>query len=107
MPFADELIGPHTASILARAIHAAAPDYALTNLQSATTRLGPLALRERADLLRDALLDDLPGDYSSFVGIIRRAQHGEALFSGWLIWPVTGAVASKAIAEKTDPAFDD
>jgi 3-methyladenine DNA glycosylase AlkC len=107
MPFADELIGPHTANALVRAIHAAVPDNPLTNLQAATTQLGPLALRERSDLLRDALLADLPGDYESFVGAIRRAQHGDALFSGWLIWPVTGAVATQAIAANTDAAFDD
>jgi len=107
MPFADELIGPHTANALVRAIHVAAPDHPLSSLQHATTRLAPLSLRERSDLLRDALLADLPGDYASFVATIRRAQHGSPLFSGWLIWPVTGAVAAKAIEEKTDAAFDD
>ena len=107
MPFADELIGPHTANALVRAIHAAAPDHPLSSLQAATTRLTPLSLRERSDLLRDALLADLPGDYGSFVATIRRAQHGTPLFSGWLIWPVTGAVAAKAIEAKTDAAFDD
>jgi len=107
MPFADELIGPHTAHALVRAIRAAAPEQALTHLQSASTKLAPLSLRERSDLLRDALLADLPGDYAAFAATIRRAQHGVALFSGWLIWPVTGAVALKALNETTDAAFDD
>ncbi|MDF2444679.1 MAG: hypothetical protein JWR01_2882 [Subtercola sp.] len=107
MPFADELIGPHTANALVRAIHAAAPTLALAHLQTASTALQPLALRARSDLLRDALLVDLPGDYPSFVATIRQAEHGGPLFSGWLIWPVTGAVALKAIRENTDAAFDD
>jgi 3-methyladenine DNA glycosylase AlkC len=107
MPFADELIGTHTAAALVRAIHTAAPTKELTHLEAATSSLGPLSLRERSDLLRDALLDDLPGDYSSFVAIIRSAQHGAPLFSGWLIWPVTSAVAVKAIQDGTDAAFDD
>jgi 3-methyladenine DNA glycosylase AlkC len=107
MPFADELIGTHTANALVRAIHVAAPEQALTHLQEASSTLTPLSLRERSDLLRDALLADLPGGYESFVQTIRRAQAGVPLFSGWLIWPVTSAVAAKAIAENTDEAFDD
>lgn len=107
MPFADELIGTHTANALVRAIHVASPDRALTHLQEASTALTPLSLRERSDLLRDALLTDLPGGYDSFAHTIRRAQAGIPLFSGWLIWPVTSAVAAKAIAENTDEAFDD
>jgi 3-methyladenine DNA glycosylase AlkC len=107
MPFADELIGPHTANALVRAIHVAAPAAALSNLQAASTGLASLSLRERSDLLRDALLSDLPGDYDSFASTIRRAQHGAPLFSGWLIWPVTGAVALTAIRDGSDAAFDD
>jgi hypothetical protein len=87
MPFADELIGPHTAGTLIRAIREAAPEAALTRLRAASAQLTPLSLRARSDLLRDALLDDLPGTYQSFVATVRRAQHGRALFSGWLIWP--------------------
>jgi 3-methyladenine DNA glycosylase AlkC len=107
MPFADELIGPPTAHALAQAIHAAAPTVPLTALRAAPEALGPLSLRERSDLLRDALLADLPGDYASFATTIRAAQRGEATFRGWLIWPVTSAIALKAIREGTDGAFDD
>ena len=107
MPFADELIGIHTANALVRAIHVAAPASAVNNLQRASTALSSLSLRERSDLLRDALLADLPGSYDSFAGTIRAARDGIPLFSGWLIWPVTSAVAAKAIAENTDAAFDD
>jgi 3-methyladenine DNA glycosylase AlkC len=107
MPFADELIGAHTANALVRAIHVAAPSATLANLQAASTGLTGLSLRERSDLLRDALLADLPGDYGSFASTIRSAQHGAPMFSGWLIWPVTGAVAVKAVRDGSDDAFDD
>jgi 3-methyladenine DNA glycosylase AlkC len=107
MPFADELIGTHTADTLIRAIHEAAPAAALTRLRAAATGLAPLSLRERSDLLRDALVADLPGDYASFASVVRRAQHGRPLFSGWLIWPVTSGVALTAIRENSDDAFDD
>ena len=107
MPFADELIGTPTANALVRAITAAAPGNPLEHLRSAATRLAPLSLRERSDLFRDALLADLPGSYDSFAATIRQAQHGDAPFSGWLIWPVTSAVVSRAVAENTDAAFDD
>jgi len=107
MPFADELIGQRTALALLAAIAEAAPGSDLTNLRAAATKLDPLSLRERSDLLRDALLDDLPGDYASFAAVIGRAQAGAPMFSGWLIWPVTSAIALKAIRENTDASFDD
>ncbi|MEV4376032.1 DNA alkylation repair protein [Streptosporangium sp. NPDC049644] len=107
MPFADELIGPDTARALARAVGAVVPDARLTALRAATSELGPLSLRERADLLRDALLRDLPGDYGSFAGTVRAALNGRHPFSGWLIWPVSGAVATKAIEDGSGEAFDD
>ncbi len=107
MPFADELIGSHTAAALVSAVRAAAPEQSLRRLRSASTALAPLSLRERSDLLRDALLEDLPGTYESFAAVIRRAQQGPLLFRGWLIWPVTAAVAAKAVDADTDEAFDD
>lgn len=107
MPFADELIGVPVARALAAAIRAAAPSAALTALPAAAEALGPLSLRERSDLLRDALLADLPGDYDAFAATIRTAAQGTLPFTGWLIWPVTSAVAVKAIEADTDAAFDD
>jgi 3-methyladenine DNA glycosylase AlkC len=107
MPFADDLIGAHTALALASAIQAAAPDRALPALHAASGGLGPLALRERADLLRDALLSDLDGSYDDLAAVIRRAAASDVRFSGWLIWPVTGAIASRAIEDGREAAFDD
>ncbi|OZD04957.1 DNA alkylation repair protein [Rhodococcus sp. 06-235-1A] len=106
MPFADELIGPDTARALFRTVRTAAPSADLSLLDAAAGLLGPLALRARADLLCDALLTGLPGTYVEFARTIRRAAP-DPDFRGWLIWPVTSAVASKAVEAKTKGAFDD
>lgn len=107
MPFADQLISSHTAESLTRAIRTAAPGSPLPAFTGAADRLGPLSLRERADLLRDALLSDLPGDYDDLARVIRAARHEDPGFGGWMIWPVTSAVATKAVADGGTAAFDD
>jgi 3-methyladenine DNA glycosylase AlkC len=111
MPFADELIGTSTAVALIRAMEAAAPDSALTALRATPSQLAPLALRERSDLLRDALLADLDGGYAELAEVVRRAAAGSIPFTGWLIWPVTSAVAQRAVdtsgVTPGEAAFDD
>ncbi|MFC7534194.1 DNA alkylation repair protein [Actinoplanes sp. GCM10030250] len=103
MPFADELISNRTAENLARAISTAAPRTPLPALTAAAGQLATLSLRERADLLRDALLTDVPGSYADLATVVRAAGG----LSGWMIWPVTAAVATKAVADGSDQAFDD
>ncbi|MFJ2259330.1 DNA alkylation repair protein [Streptomyces sp. NPDC087844] len=107
MPFADELIGRHTVQSLTRAMRAAAPDAELTALRAAPGLIDPLSLRERADLLRDALLADLPGDYAALARTVRIARDGAPHFTGWLLWPVTSALATRAVEEGGTAAFDD
>ncbi|MFC9912884.1 DNA alkylation repair protein [Streptomyces sp. NPDC059862] len=107
MPSADELIGRHTADILLRAVQAAAPDADLASLRAAPRQIAPLSLRERADLLRDALLADLPGDYAALARTVRAARDDAPDFTGWLIWPVTSALATRAVQEGSTAAFDD
>ncbi|WP_329455175.1 DNA alkylation repair protein [Streptomyces sp. NBC_01497] len=107
MPFADELIGQHTVQSLTRAIRSAAPDADLTALRAAPGHLDALSLRERADLLRDALLADLPGDYAALARTVRIARDGAPDFTGWLIWPVTSALATRAVQEADGASFDD
>jgi 3-methyladenine DNA glycosylase AlkC len=107
MPFADELVNGRTAQSLTRAVRVALPGADLAALRAAAPHLDPLTLRERADLLRDALLADVPGDYAELARVVRAARDGVPEFGGWLIWPVTSAVATKAVAEGTDATFDD
>jgi 3-methyladenine DNA glycosylase AlkC len=107
MPFADELINGHTARLLTRAVRTALPGVEPASLRAAAHRLDALPLRERADLLRDALLADVPGGYAELADVVRAARDAVPEFGGWLIWPVTSAVAAQAVAEGTDAAFDD
>ncbi|MCU1528193.1 MAG: alkylation repair protein [Frondihabitans sp.] len=107
MPFADELIGVPTALTLIAGVQAAAPDRTLSSLRATPDRLAPLALRERSDLLRDALLTDLDGSFDDLAATVRRAAAGTLPFSGWLIWPVTSAVAERAVQDGSEAAFDD
>lgn len=107
MPSADELLGPLAATILTQSLQAVMPETPLHALPRAAASLEGLALRERADLLRDALLADVPGDYPALAHVIRRARDRSPDFSGWLIWPATGAVAARAVQEDTDAAFTD
>ncbi len=106
MPFADELLGVDVANTLTRSIRNVLPDMPLTELSAAPESFDGLGLRERADLLRDALLADVPGDYATLAQVIRSAAHDPG-FTGWLIWPVTGAVAVRATAGGTDAADTD
>ncbi|WP_433796865.1 hypothetical protein [Actinoplanes sp. CA-252034] len=68
MPTADELIGPRTVESLLSAVRTAVPGADLASLRAAGSRIAPLTLRERADLLRDALLTDLPGTTRPWTG---------------------------------------
>ncbi|GGR77222.1 hypothetical protein GCM10010269_15600 [Streptomyces humidus] len=107
MPFADELVNGHTARLLTRAVRTALPGGETAALRAAARQLDPLSLSERSDLLRDALLADIPGGYAELARVVRAARDGVPEFGGWLIRPVTSAVAVKAVAEGTDGAFDD
>lgn len=107
MPFADELLGTPAARTLTSSLQEAATGNPFAAVADASERLNGLALRERADLLRDALLADVPSDYVTLAGIIRDARDASPAFAGWLIWPVTSAVATRAVEENSPEAFDD
>lgn len=107
MPLAEELINETTATALTVAIGAAAPAYPLAALRAAPTALAALPLRARADLLRDSLLADIPGDFATLAAVVRAARDGTAPFDGWMIWPVSTAVAERAVADGGSGAFDD
>ncbi|WP_404286006.1 DNA alkylation repair protein [Glutamicibacter arilaitensis] len=107
MPFADQLIGTDVAEQLVHEIQAVVPEHPLQFLPAASAALAPLSLRERADALRDALLAEFPEDYSQLATVIRGASEQSAAFTGWMIWPVTSALATRAVQENTAAAFND
>jgi 3-methyladenine DNA glycosylase AlkC len=107
MPLADELINSTTAEALAVAIEAGVPGSRLPSVHAAAASLDALPLRARADALRDALLADIPGGFGATAAVVRAALAGDAPFDGWMIWPVSTAVAQRAVADQTTTAFDD
>ncbi|MET0136037.1 MAG: DNA alkylation repair protein [Kibdelosporangium sp.] len=105
MPLADELVNAKAVEGLIGCLATAAPDRDLAHLRDSGPRLTGLGLRERANLLRDALLADLPGGYWEIDAVVRLALAGEA-FTGWMIWPITEAISVSALAEGSTKAFD-
>jgi 3-methyladenine DNA glycosylase AlkC len=103
MPLAEELISEATALALATAVEHATGT-AAASLRAAGTSLGPLPLRARSDLLRDALLTDIPGDFAALATSVRKFA---ASLHGWMVWPVTTAVAERAVSDGGTAAFDD
>lgn len=99
MPFADEMIDRGTALALADALEAAAPGASPAHLREAAESLSELGLRERVDALRAAMLQDLGGTYPDLAQVIRRAIRVVPGFRGWMIWPVSTAVAEAAAAD--------
>lgn len=85
MPFADELVNVHTARTLTRDVRTALPGVAPAALRAAARQLDPLSLRQRAGLLRDVLLADVPGGYAELAGVVRAARDAVPEFAGWLI----------------------
>ncbi|OZC57897.1 DNA alkylation repair protein [Rhodococcus sp. 06-621-2] len=90
MPTADELLGAGVVTELVRHLGGRMP------ATLATTRdFDGLSLSDRARVVRDALLEELPAAYAPFEKKIRTALK-KSTFTGWMIWPVTEAVAVRA-----------
>ncbi|MFC4943711.1 DNA alkylation repair protein [Pseudonocardia sp. GCM10023141] len=101
---AEALLPPATVAVLAQCLRTATggPVAAVT---AAVEQVDGLALSERVRLVRDALLADLPAGYPAFAAVIRDCLVLPA-FTGWLIWPVSEAVAARATGA-TGPAAGD
>ncbi|WP_046501744.1 DNA alkylation repair protein [Streptomyces odonnellii] len=109
MPTADELISPDSIEKLARVLGTSAgPASRWSAVRESAGALGPLALSERARAVRDALIQDLPGSgtYTAAAEVFRTALTDPG-FSGWMIWPVTEAVAVLAVDSARHGDFED
>jgi 3-methyladenine DNA glycosylase AlkC len=92
MPTAEEMLSTGAVRSLARILDA--PTVRAVKLTGA-------AFSERGRLVRDALLADLPTGYAAFERAIRKAMKDPG-FTGWMIWPVTEAVAVRAVPTAFD-----
>ncbi|GGF35801.1 DNA alkylation repair protein [Subtercola lobariae] len=107
MPTADELLGPDVLARLIGVLEGVLPGHPFAALRASAEKLPPLALRQRSELLKDALLSDLPGSAAELAATVRVAMT-DARFTGWLIWPVTEAVSARALEPPVRPDdFDD
>jgi 3-methyladenine DNA glycosylase AlkC len=105
MPTADELLGARAVADLADVLALVAPDRSWATVRHSRTVLDGQGLSERARAVRDALLADGPAGYPEFEALIRAALEHEA-FTGWLIWPVSEAVATLATASSEPDGFE-
>lgn len=103
MPFADELLGAPAVTALAGCLAVAGQSSSATRASAEV--FDGMALKERSDLVRDALLEDLPGGYPEFVRAIN-ALVAQPECSGWMVWPITEAVAARAAGAGSAKAFD-
>lgn len=102
----NELISPAVLGSLGQALAAASPGSRWPRLAGAAGRLAGLSLRQRTDLVSEALLADLPPDYATAAGVFRSALDSPG-FSGWMIWPVTEAAVTLALDSEAPDAFED
>lgn len=106
MPTADELFGAEVVSGLARRLASADSGRRWAAVDASASALSGLGLGERVALVRDALLADLPGSYAELAALVRLALRDDA-FSGWMIWPVSEAVAARALDPAAGGDFED
>lgn len=101
----DELINPTVITQLRTSLHDVAPGNRLDHLKDSAGLVGGMRLRDRVDIVRNALLKDLPADFTSTRTIIHEAL-SDPLFTGWMIWPVSELVTAKAIDSGAIEDFD-
>ncbi|MBF4461761.1 MULTISPECIES: DNA alkylation repair protein [unclassified Rathayibacter] len=101
----DELINSTVVDHLRSSLHAVQPTLDLSTLTETRTALGEMRLRDRVDLVRDALLTDLPSHFASSERIVQEVLSVPE-FAGWMIWPTTEFVAARALEDGSTGAFD-
>ncbi|MHB9856171.1 DNA alkylation repair protein [Streptomyces krungchingensis] len=106
MPTADELLGPGVVADLADCLVGAGASRMAAAVRDCAPALKGLALRQRSDVLRDAILACGPEDPDALEAVVRKALL-DPRFTGWMIWPVTEAVAAVASAKRDGTAFED
>ena len=101
----DDLISPDVVARLTAAIFDAAPNIDLPSLTSAQTEVHDKRLRDRVDVVRDALLRDLPDGFDIVESVVPEIL-SDPRFTGWMIWPVTELVTQRALRSGSTAHFD-
>lgn len=101
----DELIDPTVVDHLQNALRTVAPTLDFTALTEVRGSIPGKRLRQRVDLVRDALLTDLPDGFSAAEDIVRDLL-AVPQFTGWMIWPTTELVVARALKSESTADFD-
>ncbi|WP_245866506.1 hypothetical protein [Diaminobutyricimonas aerilata] len=101
----DELISPAIVAQLRAALKNVAPTVDLAALARAEEAVCGARLRQRVDLVRDALRSDLPAEFPAVERIALDLLE-EPRFAGWMIWPTTELVTSRALETGSTTDFD-
>jgi len=64
-----------------------------------------LPLRRRVDLVRDALLEDVPAGFPSASTVVQSLLE-DSRFGGWMIWPTSEFLTTRALESGTTADFD-
>lgn len=101
----DELINPGVVARLRDSLVSVAPQLELPSLEDVARNLEAKRLRDRVDLVRDALLRDIPGGFPTAERVVTDVL-AEPRFAGWMIWPVTEFVSTRARESGSEADFD-
>ena len=101
----DELINSNVVAELRSILMSAESNNELPTLQRSRASFGGQRLRQRVDIVRDALLEDLPAGYTAVQGIMLDALD-DPRFTGWMVWPVTEVVTGRALQSGSLADFD-
>ncbi|MFB2582344.1 DNA alkylation repair protein [Herbiconiux sp. P15] len=101
----DELISPIVVAALRDSLKAVAPRLELSTLTEAERVVPGKRLRDRVDIVRDALLEDIPAGFPAAERTILDVLVIPG-FAGWMIWPTTEFVTARAIESGSTADFD-
>lgn len=101
----DELLDPAVVRRLRCSLMSVAPGLKLSALEEAENLVPGRRLRDRVDVVRDALLEDIPSGFGAAASVVRDVLTVPQ-FAGWMIWPVSEFVAARAIASGSTDDFD-
>ncbi|MFW0775438.1 hypothetical protein ACLRGI_20000 [Paenarthrobacter nitroguajacolicus] len=101
----DELVNPTVVTQLQSILVGVEPGLELPTLERSRNSLDGQRLRQRVDIVRDALLQDLPAGYLAVQEIVLDALD-DPRFAGWMLWPVTEVVTGRALQSGSLTHFD-
>lgn len=106
MPTADELLSADAVASLTGCLRKEEPGRSWDSVEHSVDGFDAKGLGERVRAAQGALLVDLPSDYVATAHIVRGVLRDDA-FSGWMIWPVSEAVAVRAVESEGERDFED